>query len=375
MVSRNQIACVLAGILLASVPHSPVLDACCVSYPSGMPVVNADQTVIILWDAATKTQHFIRQASFKSAAADFGFLIPTPSRPELDESGDEAFSHLRNLTEPDVVEKSKPWGGIGIGCGMSPSALPTKSAVTVLEEKRVAGFNAVVLQAQSADALAQWLGDHHYSFSPEVKAWAAPYIAKGWNITALKVAKDQAATDSADAAPADASSEQGKNKVSAAALRMSFKTDQPLFPYRESDSTADAAALGAKRRLLRIYFLSDARYEGSLGAGKMWSGNTAWAGPLTMADRSRVLGLLKLPETTGPTQWWLTEFEDDWAYQPAPADVTFSISRKQTEIKRPPIIHYTSNGWQMPHDVTLYALFAVVAIPPLVMRWRRRGRA
>jgi hypothetical protein len=50
--------------------------ACCPVPPSGKPVVNADQTVIMIWDAATKTQHFIRQASFKSAADDFGFLVP-----------------------------------------------------------------------------------------------------------------------------------------------------------------------------------------------------------------------------------------------------------------------------------------------------------
>src|SRR5580765_842326 len=51
-------ACVLA--YLASIPA----DACCPAGPKGKPVVNADQTVVILWDAANKTQHFIRQASF-----------------------------------------------------------------------------------------------------------------------------------------------------------------------------------------------------------------------------------------------------------------------------------------------------------------------
>jgi hypothetical protein len=65
--------------------------ACCPAPPSGKAVVNADQTVLIIWDAATKTEHFIRQASFKSEADDFGFLVPSPTQPELDESGNEAF--------------------------------------------------------------------------------------------------------------------------------------------------------------------------------------------------------------------------------------------------------------------------------------------
>ena len=86
-------ACLLAG---HATPPSP---ACCPAPPSGKPVVNADQTVVILWDAATKTEHFIRRASFKSAADDFGFLIPSPTRPDLNESGNDAFPYLEKLTE------------------------------------------------------------------------------------------------------------------------------------------------------------------------------------------------------------------------------------------------------------------------------------
>src|ERR1700693_1116658 len=73
--------------------------ACCPAPPPGKMVLNADQTVIIIWDAESKTEHFIRQASFKSEADDFGFLVPTPSQPVLDESGNDAFPRLLKLTE------------------------------------------------------------------------------------------------------------------------------------------------------------------------------------------------------------------------------------------------------------------------------------
>ena len=43
-----------------------------------VPVVNADQSVILIWDAATRTEHFIRKASFKSAGDELGFVVPTP---------------------------------------------------------------------------------------------------------------------------------------------------------------------------------------------------------------------------------------------------------------------------------------------------------
>jgi hypothetical protein len=162
----------------------------------------------------------------------------------------------------------------------------------------------------------------------------------------------------------------GKNKnVAAAALRMSFKTDRPLFPYREPDSKSAADALGAGNRLLRIYFLAEARYQGELTKDVAWTGKPAWASELTSEQRKRTLEFLKLPETTGPAQWWLTEFEDNWPYRAAPADVYFSRAASQDTIKRPPIIQYVSSPW--PADVTLYAIGAVLILPPLWRRCRR----
>src|SRR5262245_33477025 len=101
MTTRVGLVALAAGALLAACPAPHPIRACCPAPPPGKPVLNADQTVILIWDAATKTQHFIRQASFKSEADDFGFLVPTPARPELDESGNDAFPYFLKLTEPE----------------------------------------------------------------------------------------------------------------------------------------------------------------------------------------------------------------------------------------------------------------------------------
>jgi Uncharacterized protein conserved in bacteria (DUF2330) len=333
------------------------LPACCPVPPSGKPVVNADQTVIIVWDAATKTEHFIRQASFKSAADDFGFLVPTPNQPELNESGNAAFPFLQKLTEPEIKKMPKP---TAIACGCSadkslPAGEARALAVQVLQEKLVAGFQAAVLQADSANALVGWLKDNGYAFSPAVEAWAKPYVDARWKITALKVAKSRDGKDD--------------RTVAASALRMTFKTDRPLFPYREPDSKGAATALGANHRLLRIYFVAEARYQGELTRDVTWTGGVAWTNKLSAEDRKKALGLLNLPETTGPAEWWLTEFEDPWPYQLAPADVYFSRDADQNTIKRPPIIQYVSSAW--PTDVMAYAIAAVVVVPPLLRKRRR----
>jgi len=357
MPGRLWLALSPAAVLLVGFLICLPAPACCPAGPSGKPVINADQTVIILWDAATKTQHFIRRASFKSEADDFGFLVPTPAQPELNESGNEAFPFLQKLTEPEKQKVARPSGGMSCGCSKEEMsfALADKAAVQVLEEKLVAGFQAAVLQADSANALVNWLKENGYAFSPQVEAWAKPYVDAGWKITALKVAK-------AKDAKAD-------KTVAAAALRITFHTDRPLFPYREPDPEGPAKSLGASQRLLRIYFLAEARYQGELTKEVPWTGQVAWANKLSTADRKKTLEMLQLPEATGPAEWWLTEFEDRWPYRAAPADVYFARGADQNSIKRPPIIEYVATSW--PTDVMACAFGVAVVVPPLLRRVRR----
>lgn len=355
MVSRGSAAALIPLLILLLTPSHPT-PACCPAGPAGRRVVNADQTVIMVWDAARKMQHFIRQASFRSNATDIGFLIPTPSVPELAESGNEAFPMLARLTAPAVQRVPRPRGG-GCACSALPTAQTLEKAdVTVLAEKRVAGFDAQVLEAKSADTLVTWLNEHGYEFSAEVAAWAEPYVRDGWKFTALKVAQ------AADA--------QEQTKLAASALRISFATERPLFPYREPDPQAAAEQLQAHSRLLRIYFLSDGRYRGDLTPEEPWSGRVAWSDQIKADDRRRVLDALQLPTDTGPADWWLTEFEDDWRYRAAPADVYFARDDRQDVLHRDPILQYVQSSGGV--DVSL-TLLALACVGPLV--WPRlRGR-
>jgi hypothetical protein len=372
MIGRNWLFALLAGIGFIPFFGSTPAPACCPAPPSGRPVVNADQTVIIIWDAAAKTQHFIRQASFKSEADDFGFIVPSPSMPELEESGNDAFPLLAKLTEPEIIHKKRPSNGGGCGCSeprtanRSPEMKKTEPEVKVLLDKQVAGFNAKVLETKSAEALAGWLKEHGYAFSPEVQAWASPYVKQGWKFIALQVAKDKGDKKDGD--------KQAKTpqRVATAALRISFKTDRPLFPYREPDSKSAAETLHASARLLRVYFLGEARYKGELTKDVAWTGNVAWTNKLSAENRTKALHLLKLPETTGPAAWWLTEFEDHWPYRVAPADVYFSPDADQSTRKRDPIVIYVSTPW--PHDAAAYAFAAVLIVPPVLRRLRRFGK-
>lgn len=289
-------------------PMNP-LGCCAVSHAEN-PVVNADQTVILLWDKERQTQHFIRKADFKTNASDIGFLVPSPSRPQLSESGNAAFTLLDRITTPPP----QSGGGFPLGCAAQAPARSLAYGVTVVEEKRVAGFDATVLTATSGDDLVQWLKKHGYAYSPAVAEWAKPYLGGTWHFTALKVAKGQSTA--------------AQNTVKAAALRISFRTDQPLFPYREPESTESSQKLGAKNRLLRIYFIAETQYEGRINGNKRWSGKALWSGDIT-SHRTELLSALQLSTSTGPSRWWLTKIDDQWPYQKAAGDVYFSPAAKE----------------------------------------------
>jgi hypothetical protein len=331
----------LAGLMMAAAPRGL---ACCAVAGGGGHVVNADQTVIIMWDEARQTQHFIRKADFKTDAKDVGFLVPSPARPQLDESGDAAFVKLAEITAPPIPEG----GGIPLGCSVAAPA--NEKRVQVIEQKRVAGFDATVLTAQSGDDLVAWLKQHGYAYSPAVAEWAKPYLGGGWHFTALKITKDAAARSEAD--------------LKAAALRISFRTARPLFPYREPESGISKNALNAPDRLLRMYLIADARLRGEIEGGQPWSGKTVWSGEIT-PHREELLRDLGLPGDAGPAKWWLTLIEDRWPYAKVAGDVYFSRDADQRAMPR----QVSAN--EKPVDAVLLAMLLAGCVMPL---WRRVAR-
>ncbi len=300
--------------ILSPVAQAQLLPplACCAIAPRGSHVLNTHQSVIMLWDKERQTQHFVRKANFKTDARDIGFIVPSPSRPQLEESGDAAFETLIDITAPTRPRSV----GIPFGCSAAPKS--AYGNVTVIERKRVAGYDATVLTARSGEDLNQWLKDNGYPYSDALAAWAKPYLGGDWHFTALKLIKGEERTFDQD--------------MGASSLRISFKTDKPLFPYREPDSQAASKALNNNYRILRIYFIAETQHEGRIN-GKAWSGDTRWSGDITK-HRKTLLRQLGLPQNSGPKQWWLTEFEDRWPYEQAAGDVYFSPAKQARIIDR-----------------------------------------
>ena len=302
--------------------------------------INAESALIV-WDAEHKIEHFLRKATFQTTASHFGFLVPTPSRPELAEVKEALFTTLSSMTwrpPPSGGRRaSSKWG--------SSASYHARPAVTVLEIKQVAGFDAAVLQATDPKPLNEWLQKHDYESAPELNSWLKPYIDQGWIITAFKIAKARTA----------------EAKVSSTAVRMSFRTDRPFFPYREpprrpeqpaiaeeviarqpaeaqeiirlllartkeQQQQIDAFTIGRHFRALRVYFLADRAFKGQLANADRWNAFRLYSNRLTSEQQKELLGLLEIKSFQPAGNLWLTEFLDTSRVRAANQDLYFSPS-------------------------------------------------
>src|SRR3954452_12162166 len=80
--------------------------ACAPVGPAGGQVAVVTESALVVWDEKAKTQHFIRRARFETQVPYFGFLVPTPTQPELGEAPDELFAKLEAWTRPERQKKT-----------------------------------------------------------------------------------------------------------------------------------------------------------------------------------------------------------------------------------------------------------------------------
>lgn len=327
--------------VIALVGRFGVARACATAPPDGFEVDIDAEDALIVFDSASKKEHFIRRANFRSEAPNFGFLVPTPSKPELGEVPDEVFDRLTRASRPRV-EKRERWkvevtsvlSFFFLSAGDKSISASADRGVEVLGTARVAGFDAAILRADDSDALASWLTEHGYPFRDDLDAWVRAYIDKKWIITAFKIAPPPEETQRASHRP-----------ISTAAVRMTFDVDRP-YPYREPKRAGPARG----NRSLRVFVVSDARVEGHIGDATAWPPK----GEVLYAKQRDDLHTL-LPELTlSANDLWLTAMIDTSSPRPGTDELWFSKSNDQSTFER---VEVRDDVRTIPIPIDLIVLF------------------
>src|SRR5687767_14191607 len=92
--ARRYLLLGLAGLLAPAVAHG----ACCYFSAKDQDVLQPSQKAFITFDEQEKVESFTVQPRFEGNAKDFGMVIPTPSRPKLDEISRDFFKELAVFT-------------------------------------------------------------------------------------------------------------------------------------------------------------------------------------------------------------------------------------------------------------------------------------
>lgn len=273
-------ACLAVVLALSSLTPRASEACIAIGHTGVLPV--AGEEALIVWDEASHTEHFIRHAHFDGIDSDFGFVVPTPTQPTLTEVDDDVFSRLFRLyRRPERAADGLR--GRGVGSLSTSGAALEEESVTVVAEAEVAGLTSTVLQATSATALDAWLAEHHYASGPELTAYLTPYVAAGWYLTAFRVQPESTA-----------------RSVAMRAVRMSFTTDRPFFPYSEPQVE------GRRPRPFRVSVVASTRMSAL-------EGTDAWNGRVGFARRTprlhRVIGDV-VPEGAMEARPWITTFDE-----------------------------------------------------------------
>ncbi len=189
----NFMAIIMAAALGLSAPYS-VPAACCYFAAKDKDINQPGQKTFISWNANEKREAFTVQPKFEGNAVDFGMVIPTPSRPKLDEMPRDFFKDLAMYTilmplpqpiytpSEQLQERSRM-----SACDMAVAPLPTgKPQVRVLESGVVGSLDYKIIVADDASGLFEWLKSNKYSYGGD-QTTLDFYIKKKWFFTVMKI--------------------------------------------------------------------------------------------------------------------------------------------------------------------------------------------
>ncbi len=168
------------------------------------PVDQAGERILFAVEGTLVTA--IIQILYQGTAADFSWVLPLPSSPEISVGTDLVFNVLHQNTDPRFEIEWSAADGCNLDefCGCmfdnattgGPERPPSPSpGVEVLESGSVGPFNYEILGAISGDALFTWLNDNGYDQPEAAQPEIDHYVDMDFVFVALKLQKDKDAGD------------------------------------------------------------------------------------------------------------------------------------------------------------------------------------
>lgn len=184
-----------------------------------------DAQVFLMYSEADRMETLVLQPEFSGTATEFGMVMPFPNRPAINEAPESMFDTLLEYTTVTyfdfgvTVEDQSSFGGLSSG----------RDHITVIEEKDVGDFKTVLLTADTAESLTEWLDDNNFAFKSEDQDNFEYYVEKGgYYFVAMKVNMDEVDVD-----------DQGRVNGTLKPIEFVFESEYPMLPLRIMAHDAD----------------------------------------------------------------------------------------------------------------------------------------
>lgn len=188
--------CFLLLVLLLAIPR--LAQACGGFFCSTLPMNQLSERILFVDRGDSVTTHV--QIEYAGAAADFAWVLPVPTPPQLAVSHNELFRQLQFATQPFFWlewDESDECSAVfpPIFRTLEDAAAGDDGVVTVVSEQRVGPYDTVILNSADADAILRWLVDNGYVLGDLGPELLQPYVDDGFYFIALRLAPDREVGD------------------------------------------------------------------------------------------------------------------------------------------------------------------------------------
>jgi len=216
-------------------------------------VTVAREVSVVRWDG--RRERIVMRLTVGGDSDRAAWIMPVPHRADVTLGNPAVFDELDAATAPVHRTRSHFWpqdgdwplvsGGGGRDAGARPPGVGAAPGVGVVGRQKLGPFDVARLTATDPDALGDWLADHGFRLPPRLGGALQPYVARGWEYVAVRLAPEATGTPL-----------QGTLDP----LSLSFAADEPVYPMRLSRLARTPQSLG-------LYVLAAHRMEPASAIG------------------------------------------------------------------------------------------------------------
>lgn len=179
------------------------------------------ETAVVQWRNGTQVTDM--EMALDSSTKDAGWIMPTPRGTTISLGDKELLRRLAVAAAPEYrtryVFRPTVEGLFSFLDDDRSGGAEAPGGVQVLGTTRVGPFDITTITGTDATQVDAWLTDHGYASRPELIPSFASYLDQGWVLQAVKLVRGEENRSFAGALPP---------------LRMTWKTDAPVYPIRLS---------------------------------------------------------------------------------------------------------------------------------------------